>query len=262
MRKFEIQSYALLWLLISVSPGLAQSGSLSEVETLMQQATSMPDGSPELRGIVDKAASKVLLLKSDKNLSAQDMISLQATIGQLYQNLEQPKESLVWWQKVVSSDENDWRAWAKIAQCCQALSDHPQRNKAREHVLQLAKNGKVEQPMFCIEQFKNRTNPVMVMEYWNHNAANPNSRDKVFYSFIVLAPDHKSTVLRYVLTELATDTSFGRETQSLGPDEHRYSVDRYQKGSVGLITMFNGKEPPGYDKVKAVVLTDLDKQTR
>ncbi len=177
-------------------------------------------------------------------------------VGQLYQNAQKPAESIIYWKKLVQLQPNDWRAWSKIMQCGQALGQPAEVEAARQSLLSLYKDRKVEAPRFCREQFALGKAQLMVFEYFY-----PRGKKAEFLEFDILNASG-NPAYRYVLAEHESDTQIARELHEIGPNEHVFSLDAYDsKNKQTLISMFRKKvEPPSYDEVRRIVVADIRKK--
>jgi len=174
--------------------------------------------------------------------------------AQSYQIIDQPKQSLDWWQKLIKVEPDNWRAWAKVVQCAQALNDLKERDMARDKVLDLNKLGKVDQKMFCREQFSSGDKKIMAFEFFK-----PDTEFGIEFALHVSTKNTLDSQLRrYTLGESTTDTQVARELKEIGPNDHMYSVDGFDKRGQWLLTMTTKK--PTYEELRAMVITDLDKQ--
>jgi hypothetical protein len=248
---------ALAVSLILGAPSQADAeADVARAQELTTKALSMPLGA-QRTAVVNEAAELVGKALADKPKDAARFVDVVANMGQLYQDEHNPSSSLEWWKKVVELNSNDWRAWAKIVQCSEALHDVAGRNQAKQHVLDLAKEGKVEQQMFCVDQLTVAGSPVMVFQYLKHPEKEV---DRVLYSFIIFHEDGKTPKLRFTYGELLSDTELAREMKKIGADEHVYSLDRYDlPHRQTLLRMFHSSQPSEYDDIKKLVVEDIPK---
>lgn len=174
-------------------------------------------------------------------------------IAQFYQLDGQPAKSLHWWQKLTKAEPDNWRALSKIVQCAQALGLLDERDAARAKLIAMNAAGKVNQRMFCREQFKFGDTPVMVMEYFK-----PEGKTAVEMAFLMMSKTEPPTVLkRYTFGELVSDTQIAREMKTIGPDEHMYSIDGFTKERQWLVFML--KKKPTYEKLRELIVADMGK---
>jgi hypothetical protein len=114
----------------------------------------------------------------------------------------------------------------------------------------------VDQPQFCREQFSVEGKHIMVLEYLT-----PKKPNNVRLTFMVLGPEGKTILARYALGETETDTAFARETKSIGPDDHIYSLDGYAGRGEWLVSMFKPTYP-AYETVRSAVVADVNKRAQ
>lgn len=227
----------------AVSPSQPQS-----IERLVEEGIASRDVKK-----IDSAASLLeeQLRKSDANQS--EYGATIQNIAQYYQLDGQPGKSLEWWQRLTKVEPDNWRALSKIVQCTQALGKIDERDAAREKLLAMNAAGKVDQRMFCREQFKFGDTPVMVMEYFK-----PDGKLAVEMAFLMMSKTEPPTVLkRYTFGELVSDTQMAREMKTIGPDEHMYSIDGFTKERQWLVQMLKTK--PTYEKLREMILADMSK---
>lgn len=220
-----------------------------QAETLMRDSVETGD-----KKKLDEGAAIILELISAKDIDQKYLADDVQTVAQLYQTSEQPEKSLQWWRKLLVLEPDNWRAWSKIVQCSQALDKIPERDEARLKVLALNKDGKVDQKMYCREQFRHGEYRAMVMEIFT-----PDTKlgTEMVFLFRKGADDEKPE-RRYTFGELKGDTQIARELKSIGPDEHLYSVDGFNSEGQWLVTMMKSK--PTYEDLRKVVIGDLDKK--
>lgn len=248
----------LLFLLFTCSlcvPMFASGGDeFAKAQELEEKIHSMPPETvPE--ALLNETAEHLKKAISEHPDVAKQRTNLTANLGQFYQNAGNARASLWWWQKTVELNDADWRAWAKIVQCCQTLGDFSLRDQVRKRVIQLYEAGKVDQQVFCVDQFTVGNDRVMALQYFKPT----NENIKVTYSFNVMSKDGKPR-LRYTLAELPIDTELARASKKIGQNEHVYSLDRYDlPHHQSLVSMFYGEKPTEYDLVKKAVLSDIPK---
>ncbi len=217
-------------------------------KTLLNEALDTSD-----RQKLEQAA-KIFQALLDKPGFNQSALAVQVSnTAQFYQNAEQHKQSLDWWQRLTKIEPENWRAWAKVVQCSQALGDIKQRDEAREKVIALNKQGKVDQKFFCREQFSSGDKKIMVLEYFV-----PDTKFGVEMVFRVspkTEPEVQSR--RYTLGEIDSDTQLARELKEIGPDDHMFSIDGFDKRGQWLLKMTTKK--PSYEQLREMILADIDK---
>jgi tetratricopeptide (TPR) repeat protein len=217
-------------------------------KTLLNEALESND-----RQKLDTAAT-IFQAQLDKPGFDQSTLVVQVSnTAQLYQNFEQQKQSLDWWQRLIKIEPENWRAWAKVVQCSQALSNVKQRDDARDRVIELYKQGKVDQKCFCREQFFSGDKKIMALEYFK-----PDTElgvEMVFRVSSKTAPEVPSR--RYTLGEIASDTQVARELKEIGPNDHMYSIDGFDQRGQWLLSMTTKK--PSYEQLRAMVVADLEK---
>lgn len=241
--------------LFAISSLVAIPARADDAESQVKNGMSLLDEALESsdRQKLEQAA-KIFQAQLDKpDFDPSTLAEQVSNTAQMYQNLELQKQSLDWWQKLIKIEPDNWRAWAKIVQCSQALNDMKQRDDAREKVIALYKQGKVDQKCFCREQFSVGEKKIMALEYFI-----PDTKLGVELVFRVspkTSPETQSR--RYTLGEIASDTQVARELKEIGPEDHMYSIDGFDQRGQWLLTMTTKK--PNYDKLRAMVLADLDK---
>jgi hypothetical protein len=222
---------------------------LEQAETLLRDSVETGD-----KKKLDDGAAIVLELISTKDVDQKYLADDVQTVAQLYQTSEQPEKSLEWWRKLLVLEPDNWRAWSKVVQCSQTLDKMSDRDEARLKVLALNKDGKVDQKMFCREQFRHGEYRAMVMELFT-----PDTKlgTELVFLFRKGSDDEKPD-RRYTFGELKGDTQIARELKSIGPDDHLYSVDGFNAEGQWLVTMMKSK--PTYEDLRKVVIGDLDKK--
>jgi tetratricopeptide (TPR) repeat protein len=215
-------------------------------KTLLKDALESND-----REKLDKAAA---IFQTEWDRPGSDQASMVVEVNntaQLYQAMELQKESLDWWRKLSKIEPENWRAWAKIVQCSQALGLTKERDEAREKVFALNRQGKVEQKFFVCEQFTDGDKRIMSLEYFK-----PETKLGVMVTFRVMEKNSPDTLFRrYTLGEIESDTQIARELKEIGPNDHMYSIDGFNEGGQWLITMTTKR--PTYEELRAMVLKDL-----
>jgi hypothetical protein len=231
---------------------MAQSNSakFEQAETLMRESVEAGD-----KKKLDEGAAIILELISAKDVDQKYLADDIQTVAQLYQSSEQPEKSSQWWQKLLVMEPDNWRAWSKVVQCSQALDNIPERDAARLKVFALNKDGKVDQKMYCREQF--RSGPYRAMA-WEVFVPDSNKLGTEFIFHFFHGNDEEKPTRRYTFGELKGDTEVARSTKSIGPDDHIYSVDGYNDEGQWLVTMMKSK--PTYEDLRKVVIADLDKK--
>jgi tetratricopeptide (TPR) repeat protein len=237
---------------LSSCPALAAASDLAAVEALESKAIPLPHGEERLKLMTEAATSLESALQA-KDVDKSHAADLASDLGQLFQSESKPAESLHWYQQVVSIRPDDWRAWSKIVQASQALGDTAQRDAAREKILGLNSVGKVDQRMFCREQFVASGKNVMVFEYFK-----PAQPFNVQYVFLVSDHEGEMPKIRYALGETEADTELARAMKKIGPDDNVYSLDGYQGRTEWLVDMYSPKFP-AYEAVRASVVRDLER---
>jgi tetratricopeptide (TPR) repeat protein len=235
---------------LTAAPALADDTEtqLQTGKTLLNEALESND-----RQKLDQAAT-IFQAQLDKPGFDQSILVAQVNnTAQLYQSMEQPKQSLDWWQRLIKIEPENWRAWAKVMQCSQALSDLKQRDDARDKVIELYKQGKVTQKFYCREQFSSGDKKIMALEYFK-----PDTDLGVEMVFrITPKNDPETQFRRYTLGEIASDTQIARELKEIGPRDHMYSIDGFDQRGQWLLKMTAKK--PSYEQLRAMVLADLEK---
>lgn len=250
--------WATLVLLILLSMfGLGNSSAIAQsnnakferAETLMRESVEAGD-----KKKLDEGAAIILELISAKDVDQKYLADDVQTLAQLYQSTEQPEKSLEWWRKLLVMEPDNWRAWSKVVQCSQALDNKTERDAARTKVFDLNQNGKVDQKMYCREQFRHGEYRAMVMEMFK-----PDTRLGTEMVFLFRkGSDDEKPERRYTFGELVGDTQIARELKTIKPDEHLYSVDGFNQEGQWLVTMMKSK--PSYEDLRKVVVADLDKK--
>lgn len=220
-----------------------------QAETLIRESVETHD-----KKKLDEGAAIILELISAKDVDQKYLADDVQTVAQLYQSSEQPEKSLDWWRKLLVLEPDNWRAWSKVVQCSQALDNKSDRDAARLKVIALNQDGKVDQKMYCREQFRHGEYRAMVMEMF---APDTKLGTEMVFLFRKGADDEKPE-RRYTFGELKGDTQIARELKSIGPDEHLYSVDGFNQEGQWLVTMMKSK--PTYEELRKVVIGDLDKK--
>lgn len=232
-------------------PVMAQAPNpkFEQAETLLRESVENGD-----KKKLDDGAAIILKLASMKDVDQKYLADDVSTVAQLYQSSEQPAKSLLWWRRLLFLEPDNWRAWSKVVQCSQALDDKPQRDAARLQVIALDNDSKVDQKMFCRDQFRHGDYRAMVMEMFK-----PDTKlgTEIIFLFRKGSDDDKPD-RRYTFGELKGDTQIARELKTIKPDEHLYSIDGFNEDGQWLVTMM--KSRPTYEDLRKVVLEDLDKK--
>jgi hypothetical protein len=182
------------------------------------------------------------------------LAALIQNIGQMYQLNRMPGKSIEWWQRLAVVEPENWRAWSKIVQCAQALDLMRERDEAREKVFALNKEGKVDQKLYCREQFTVGDEYVMAMEYFK-----PDGRFGVELSFLVSRPESPEQLnRRYTFGELKSDTLVARSVQAIGPIDKMYSIDGFDMNGQWLLSMTEKHLP--YETIRDMIVADLKKK--
>lgn len=244
------------FLVSSLASTLGLASFADDANTKIETAGKLLDDAIQLHDQqkLDQAASLVEEQLKNENVAQISLAAKIQNIAQCYQILEQQKLSLEWWQKLLKLEPQNWRAWAKVIQCSQALNDLKQRDAARETVIDLNKQGKVDQKMFCREQFNVGDKRVMAMEYFV-----PDTKFGVELAFRVTQKDDLENLFRrYTLGEAPADTQVARELKEIGPDDHMYSIDGFAGQNQWLLKMTTKK--PSYEEVRTMVVADIAKE--
>ena len=119
-------------------------------------------------GLVLEAGKEAEALEWFKRAAAADPSYAMAhsNVGQLYQNQGKFQESLDAFRAAARLLPNDERPRAKVIQNLQALGRFKERDQEREALFALHKEGKIDAPYYCREQFTVGKEKVMVFEYF------------------------------------------------------------------------------------------------
>lgn len=176
--------------------------------------------------------------------------------GQYFQNVDQPKKALPYFEQVANADANDWHVRAKLVQMHQALGHVAERDARRAEVLALRANGKIEAKHedFCREQWSWKGLRVMAFE--SFELKEPRA---VRYSFRIVRDGKFLRVISLGSYEFTTN--YMRETGQLKPTERAWHLDGYELDqshfTYGLFT-----SEPTYDEVRKLVVDVLSEKLK
>jgi tetratricopeptide (TPR) repeat protein len=163
-------------------------------------------------------------------------------IGQIYQNQGKSHEALAAFEKAVAAAPGDWRYQSKLVQVNQAL----RRIDDRDHALAVLKDmwddDKIDQPLFCREQFEVAGKKVQAYEYFELRGERA-----MRYSFIVMKPDGKEPDYRITLG--SRDKLFHLNGDY--PNNERLSFGTfkieptYEATRIRIVQVLEGKLKPG-----------------
>src|SRR5687768_17578103 len=135
-------------------------------------------------------------------------------IGQIHQNRGHTKEALAAFQRAVEARPDDWRFRSKLVQLHQALGQIEERDHERAVVIDLWREDKVDQPMFCREQFEVDGKQVQAYEHFELEGDRA-----VRYAFMVLKPGGTEVEFKISLGSYDMTTRIAREQGEVGKDE-------------------------------------------
>ncbi len=173
-------------------------------------------------------------------------------IAQIYQSSLLYRQSLASFRTVVRLDPDDWRSRAKIIQNLQALRRIPERDKARDALLKLHGDGKVDSELFCRDQFKVGESSVMVFEYFKLEGEEP-----VRYSFRVNDPESQKSIARISLGSYDYICEHARNSGKISKDQRYFHLDRYFPDDKHETFRFFVGEPT-YDETRKLVVKILE----
>jgi tetratricopeptide (TPR) repeat protein len=181
-----------------------------------------------------------------------------ANIGQTYQNAGNDKEALKAYQELLKVCPDDWRAVAKTIQLYQALRQIPNRDAAVKRLKKLYDAGKVDQRMYCREQFKHGKNNVSALEYFELEGERA-----VRYVFHVMDSKTGKSTLRYSLGSYATTNAIARESGSIKKGQRLYHMDCYDRdGNHWTLGMYTDPKQITYDAMRKRLIAALDGKLR
>ena len=225
---------------------------LNAAQKMFYDAMMARDDTVRMRRLQD--ASDIVLRLYETPANRPLLAPLLQNIGQMYQLNHMPAKSIEWWQRLARVEPENWRAWSKIVQCAQSLDYQKERDEAREKVFELNKAGKVDQKLYCREQFTVGDEYVMAMEYFV-----PDGRFGVEYSFLVSRSDAPERLnRRYTFGELKSDTLVARSVKAIGPVDKMYSIDGFDMHGQWLLSMTEKHLP--YEQIRDMIIADLKKK--
>lgn len=171
---------------------IASEEQFAKASDLLRKIQSLPPKEVP-QELANEASSELNRAISSDPVTARAHTALMANMGQYYQLAGNNEASLLWWRKTVQFDDGDWRAWAKIVQCCQTAGDVAGRDEAKSRVQALHKLGKVDQSIFCVDQFTLANDKIMVFEHLKFDS----ELKKITYTFYVIPKDAEEPRLRY-----------------------------------------------------------------
>ena len=177
-------------------------------------------------------------------------------IGQIYQNQGKAEEALAAYDKAVAAAPQDWRHQAKLVQVYQALGRTDDRDRARAVLKEMWDEDKVDQPMYCREQFEAGGKKVQAYEYFELRGERA-----MRYAFFVMKPDGKQPEHRITLGSYEMTTQIAREAGEIGEDERMFHLDGYYEGGEHrTFGMF--KKEPTYEATRVRVVQVLEGKLR
>jgi hypothetical protein len=180
-------------------------------------------------------------------------------IGVAYQLKEQPELALPHFETALKADQDDWHSVAKLVQVNQALGRLEARDRWRDRLLVLYREGKVlypdaqPAPVYCRDQFRVEKFWVMVLEHFELIG-----RRAVRYTFDVLAKPGTPPPLRSIsLGSYDFDQPGALRRGDISPGERLFHLDGYWPDNSHATYGFYGNEP-SYDVVRKRVLAILE----
>jgi tetratricopeptide (TPR) repeat protein len=147
-------------------------------------------------------------------------------IGQIHQNRGRHKEALAAFEKALSLAPADWRYRAKLIQLHQALGNADDRDRERKALVEMWHDDKVDQPLFCREQFDSAGRKVQAYEFFELRGDRA-----VRYSFVVMKPGGKEPEYRITLGSYAATNEIARENGTIKKGERLFHLDGYFAGN-------------------------------
>lgn len=199
---------------------------------------------------MDSSADAIAFLQHAVKLDPKNPIALQ-NLGQACQNAGKPEESNQAYQALLQLEPENWRARAKLVQNFQTLGKLEERDRERDKLLAMNKDGKVDQSLFCREQFKVGEQKVMAMEYFEL-AGDWAKR----YVFFVLDAKTGKTAYRVSLGSYALTNEVSHQSGELKPDERSFHLDGYYPNEHRTFAFFNNE--PSYDETRKLVVEVIE----
>ncbi|MBX2799125.1 MAG: tetratricopeptide repeat protein [Myxococcales bacterium] len=172
--------------------------------------------------------------------------------GQALQLAARYPEALAAFESVWATNEQDWRALAKIVQLRHAVGDLEGRDSAREELFALREGGTVPDlsaaPSYVREQF--RVEDVRVFAVETFELVGPVGKIHIFF---LLQADTEEELGTISLGSYDGTTAIARELGQIGPDERQYHLDGYSPDGSAHQTFGMFGAEPSYDDVRAMV---------
>jgi tetratricopeptide (TPR) repeat protein len=165
------------------------------------------------------------------------------------------KEAIRLWERLVEIDPKDWEGHAKLVQAYQATGDRERRDRHRDTLFDLRRQGVDEElsklKQYRRDQFEVEGKSVLVFESFALEGDHA-----VLYSFVVLKPGTAEEDYNISLGSDETTNKVAHELGEIGPNDRLFHLDgNYPDGSHRLFGMH--KNAPPYETVRDKVVEIL-----
>jgi tetratricopeptide (TPR) repeat protein len=175
-----------------------------------------------------------------------------ANIGEVHQDRGAARAALAAYEKAVEAAPQDWRYRAKLVQLYHALGRTEERDHERAVLLEMWHDDKVDQPMFCREQFQAAGRKVQAYEHFD-----PRGDRALRYTFVVLKPDGRQPGYRLTLGSDKPVGAAARAKGEAGNDERLFRLDAHHPDGERR-TFGTFKKDPSYDATRMRVVEVLE----
>jgi tetratricopeptide (TPR) repeat protein len=166
-----------------------------------------------------------------------------------------------WWNRLKTSEPNNWRVRAKLIQTYQAAGRKPERDAERRSLIALRNGGTIKdlaaEERFCRDQFFHADKQVFAYEHFDLSGERA-----LRYNFLVFTPGKDTLDFRVSLGSYKTTNDIARELGEIKPGQRLFHLDGYYENGRAHKTFGFFNTEPTYDTVRSQVLRILDGKAR
>ena len=170
------------------------------------------------------------------------------------------KEAIRLWERLVEVDPEDWEGHAKLVQAYQATGDRERRDRHRDTLFDLRRQG-VDEELSKMKSYRRDQFDVEGMRVLAFESFALEGNHAELYSFIVLKPGTTEEDYHISLGSDETTNKVAHELGEIGPNDRLFLLEGYYPdGSQRLFGML--KNAPPYETVRDKVVEILKRKEK